>query len=231
MADTKEQLTEAFWQLLEKKPYKKITVRDIVDFCQVNRNTFYYHFDGIPDLLHYAIRQWEADILSDERLSGTPLFGILPIAGACMSHKNAILHLRDSKAWQDVQETLHQICFRAAQEFVHTAEQRSAAPVPAYRGYPKTNSSSAQEPGRQGFPDPGGGTANTSGKRDCGNPTARTGSAISGEDRDILTRFYQSVLSGCLLDWINTGMNTDLTADIGRVLRILNDPAHPQFHL
>lgn len=44
MIRTKEIIRDAFWELLEEKPYNKITVQDIVNRCQVNRNTFYYHF-------------------------------------------------------------------------------------------------------------------------------------------------------------------------------------------
>ena len=51
MKQTKKLITDTFWQLLEEKPYNKITVQDIVDRCDVNRNTFYYHFQDIPTLL------------------------------------------------------------------------------------------------------------------------------------------------------------------------------------
>ena len=44
MKRTKELLTDTFWELLEEKAYSKITVNDIVSRCDVNRNTFYYHF-------------------------------------------------------------------------------------------------------------------------------------------------------------------------------------------
>lgn len=42
---------EAFINLAEKKPLSKITVKDIVDECGINRNTFYYHFQDIYALV------------------------------------------------------------------------------------------------------------------------------------------------------------------------------------
>lgn len=48
---TEAAITDAFLQLLDEKPFNKITVRDIVDRCGINRNTFYYHFQDIPSLL------------------------------------------------------------------------------------------------------------------------------------------------------------------------------------
>lgn len=56
MNRTKNAIIDAFWLLLEEKPYNKITVKDIVERCQINRNTFYYHFHDIPELLETTIK-------------------------------------------------------------------------------------------------------------------------------------------------------------------------------
>ena len=37
-------------RIAEKKPLQKITVRDIVDDCGINRNTFYYYFRDIYEV-------------------------------------------------------------------------------------------------------------------------------------------------------------------------------------
>ena len=42
---TKEIIAKTFTELLDEKPMSKITVKDIVERCGVNRNTFYYHFN------------------------------------------------------------------------------------------------------------------------------------------------------------------------------------------
>ena len=55
MIQTKEIIKDTFWEILEEKPYNKITVQDIVNRCRVNRNTFYYHFQDIPTLMTDSI--------------------------------------------------------------------------------------------------------------------------------------------------------------------------------
>ena len=40
---TKEVIIKTLFELLNEKPLAKITVKDIVERCGVNRNTFYYH--------------------------------------------------------------------------------------------------------------------------------------------------------------------------------------------
>lgn len=46
----KDRLENAFWELLSEREYNKITVTDIVRTADVNRNSFYYHFSGLPEL-------------------------------------------------------------------------------------------------------------------------------------------------------------------------------------
>lgn len=55
--NTKRTLAEALKLLLERKPLAKITVSDIIRECGLNRKTFYYHFQDIPDLLKWMLNQ------------------------------------------------------------------------------------------------------------------------------------------------------------------------------
>ena len=48
---TKRAITESFMKLINQVPFDKITVKDIVEDCGVNRNTFYYHYSDIYALL------------------------------------------------------------------------------------------------------------------------------------------------------------------------------------
>ena len=52
---TKEALAKTFAELLEKRSIDKVTVKDIVAACGVNRQTFYYHFRDIYDLMEWAL--------------------------------------------------------------------------------------------------------------------------------------------------------------------------------
>ena len=52
---TREAILAAFLKIAEKKPLEKISVRDIVDECGINRNTFYYHFQDIYAVLEEVL--------------------------------------------------------------------------------------------------------------------------------------------------------------------------------
>ena len=50
---TKKAIAYTFKDLLKEKPFNKITVNDIACQCNINRQTFYYHFQDIPDLVEW----------------------------------------------------------------------------------------------------------------------------------------------------------------------------------
>ena len=54
---TKEALASALKQMMTVKPIGKITVKDLVEICGVNRQTFYYHFDDVFDLLEWVFEE------------------------------------------------------------------------------------------------------------------------------------------------------------------------------
>ena len=54
---TKEALAAALKQMMRVKPIGKITVKDLVEICGVNRQTFYYHFDDVYDLLEWVFEE------------------------------------------------------------------------------------------------------------------------------------------------------------------------------
>ena len=61
---TKKAIEASFLKLLNERPLNKITVKDIVEDCGINRNSFYYHFDDIPSLMKGMIREEFEDIVS-----------------------------------------------------------------------------------------------------------------------------------------------------------------------
>ena len=56
-ADVKQQITDALLQLLDKKSLEKITVRELAELCGISRQTFYYHFEDVFDVVDWWSRQ------------------------------------------------------------------------------------------------------------------------------------------------------------------------------
>ncbi len=54
---TKKALLVAFGELIEEKPFNKITITDLTKKCGLNRMTFYYHFDNIYELMIWGLER------------------------------------------------------------------------------------------------------------------------------------------------------------------------------
>ena len=50
---TKRAIAYTFKNVLKEKSFNKITVNDIAHECDINRQTFYYHFQDIRDLVEW----------------------------------------------------------------------------------------------------------------------------------------------------------------------------------
>lgn len=93
MNRTKDAIAAAFFELLTERSLSKITVKDIVDRCGINRNTFYYHFEGIPSLLEQTVKYMSDQIIQTHSKFGSPIDCIVPFAQYCTDNKKAILHI------------------------------------------------------------------------------------------------------------------------------------------
>lgn len=107
---TKRAIKEAFWKLLNERPLTQISVREIVEECGINRNSFYYHFQDIPALIEEivtdaanALIQKYPNIASvDEAVEAAFRF--------TMDNKKAVLHICNSVNRNTYEQYLMRIC-------------------------------------------------------------------------------------------------------------------------
>ena len=55
MNKTKPSIVESYIKLINDEKYDKVSITDLVSENQVSRQTFYYHFDDINDMLPGSI--------------------------------------------------------------------------------------------------------------------------------------------------------------------------------
>ncbi|WP_281550141.1 TetR family transcriptional regulator, partial [Murimonas intestini] len=84
---TKRALAASLKKLLLEKPLDKITVIDIVEDCEVNRQTFYYHFKDIFDLIEWMCLDEASKALNGKKTYETWQQGFLQIFNAVLMNK------------------------------------------------------------------------------------------------------------------------------------------------
>ena len=121
MADfTKKAIRASFMKLLNEKPLKQITVRDIVDDCGVNRNTFYYHFHDIPDLIETTIKQDAKRIIDANPTIDSIDHCIDAVIGFALENRTAVLHIYRSVNRDIYEQYQWEICAYAVSTYLNT---------------------------------------------------------------------------------------------------------------
>ena len=55
--NVKRMIADTFLQLSKEKRVDKITVKDLVERCGISRQTFYYHFQDILEVIEWSVQQ------------------------------------------------------------------------------------------------------------------------------------------------------------------------------
>ena len=86
-------IKEAFIKLLNEKPLAQISVRMIVEECGINRNSFYYHFQDIYDLVEWACYGDAKKALKNKKTHDTWQQGLTQLLYAVRDNKPFIINV------------------------------------------------------------------------------------------------------------------------------------------
>ena len=96
---TKREILRAFSDLASEKPVDKITVKEITDLCQISRNTFYYHYQDVYEVLEEYLRlesQRMVERLEKDLSSCNPEEFIVRGLDSMISHRALFYNLNQS---------------------------------------------------------------------------------------------------------------------------------------
>lgn len=62
---TNRAIRSAFYELIKEKPMEKITVREIAERAEINKTTFYAHYETVYDLVDQLEQEAVAEILKE----------------------------------------------------------------------------------------------------------------------------------------------------------------------
>ena len=86
---TRGAIIDSFWTLLREKSLDKITVRDVIELAEINRNIFYYHFDDLYALLYTVFSEEAERYRSNINENGTFYEEYIRAASVFMDNRNA----------------------------------------------------------------------------------------------------------------------------------------------
>lgn len=107
-------------RIAEKKPLQKITVRDIVDDCGINRNTFYYYFRDIYEVAE-AVFSYPSEfpaVLPETEKNSDPLLSFGRLLSFAAAHHELICNLYRSVGYEEVEKYLRSLLGRELSEVI-----------------------------------------------------------------------------------------------------------------
>jgi len=108
---TKKALASSLKKLLAMKPLSKITVIELVNDCEVNRQTFYYHFQDINDLLEWFIMNEATTALGGSKTYDTWQQGFVKILQYARENKAIVMNISNSIDHAQAEKYLYKIAY------------------------------------------------------------------------------------------------------------------------
>lgn len=104
-------MSAALKNLLKEKKLNKITVQDIADECGINRQTFYYHFQDIYDLVEWTCIEDTEKVLKENRTYDTWQEGFLSVFDLAKKDKTFIDNIYRSVSLEMFEQYLYRLVY------------------------------------------------------------------------------------------------------------------------
>ncbi|WP_367924478.1 TetR/AcrR family transcriptional regulator C-terminal domain-containing protein [uncultured Ruthenibacterium sp.] len=104
--DMKEMISDQLNVLLKQKGLDKITVKELVDACHISRQTFYYHFRDIMDVVEWQQKQVLEQSICQSLKESSPQAAIRRMIRESASNRELLTRLLKSRRRMEIERLL-----------------------------------------------------------------------------------------------------------------------------
>ena len=108
---TKKAISYALKDLLKTNPFSKITINDIAASCNINRQTFYYHFLDKEDLVEWICKEEIGSVLDNQDTIKSWQEKFLSIFALMLKEKNFIINIYHSVSLEILRKNLYEMIY------------------------------------------------------------------------------------------------------------------------
>ena len=105
--DTKQMITSKLFELLDHEKPENVSVKRLVEECGISRQTFYYHFKDIMDVMEWGCGQAFKRNLEESLKAGSPREAIAIFVAQAVSSGEVITHLLASQYGHELSQMMH----------------------------------------------------------------------------------------------------------------------------
>ncbi|MCM1273031.1 MAG: TetR/AcrR family transcriptional regulator [Clostridium sp.] len=115
---TERVIIETFMRMLNEQPLEKISVKEIVEACGISRNTFYYHYKDIYDLLEDIFETQAQHIYLEHKPRDSWQEALIQTTEFALKNKRAIYHIYNSVNREQLERYLFNVTQEIMMDFV-----------------------------------------------------------------------------------------------------------------
>lgn len=116
--NAKAVIIHSFKQFLKKKSIDKLTVKEVCEYCNVNRQTFYNHFIDIMDVFKFIFYEELSTEIANNRTFETWEGGFLATMHYLRKNSKMILHVYNSSYWPEANTFIAHLSRRLLEDVV-----------------------------------------------------------------------------------------------------------------
>ncbi len=102
----KDIIEETFKKMAQKKSLDKITVKDLVEECQISRQTFYYHFCDIMEVIEWSLQKGVEKMMEESRRAKDPEDALKIFITSAVENGKSIDRLLDSQKREEIEKMI-----------------------------------------------------------------------------------------------------------------------------
>ncbi|MGI6182484.1 MAG: TetR-like C-terminal domain-containing protein [Candidatus Fimadaptatus sp.] len=106
---TRMMIRDTFVKMLGEMPLDKITVKDIVLRCEINRNTFYYHYADIYAILTEVFETELEKVVAEYNATLSWEEGFLMATRFALENRRAVYHVYNSLRREELERYLYRV--------------------------------------------------------------------------------------------------------------------------
>ena len=102
--DMKVIISQTLISMAKQRGIDKITVKALIDECHISRQTFYYHFQDLMEVIEWSMEQIGREVLERSLQAETPEETIKIFLSAALENRTLILKLMDSQKREQIEK-------------------------------------------------------------------------------------------------------------------------------
>lgn len=101
--DMKNIISNTLVSMAKEKGIDKITVKALIEECGISRQTFYYHFKDIMDVIEWSVEQETQTMLTESLETETPEEALSVLISSTVENRTLIRRLMDSQKREQIE--------------------------------------------------------------------------------------------------------------------------------